>query len=138
MKQHLLIALVTVAGLTIAAQGAQAQTARDRYNRALAQERTVRDDASKPTLAQLRRAVAAYEAIVRRHPASGYADNALWQAANLASLTFERFGDEADRRTSTRLFAHLSREYPSSKLAAQIPPQPVVTTGAVPADQKSR
>ena len=70
------------------------------YNRALAQERTVRDEAVKPTLAQMRRAVAAYEAVVRRFPASGYADNALWQAANLAALAFERFGNEADRKTS--------------------------------------
>ena len=117
MKQPLLTALVTIACLTAAAPPASAQAARDMYNRALEQERTVRDDAAKPTLAQMRRAVAAYEAIVRRHPSSGYADNALWQAANLASLAFDRFGDEADRRASARLLAHLAREYPASKLA---------------------
>jgi N-acetylmuramoyl-L-alanine amidase len=119
MKQPLLTALITVACLGAAAPRADAQTARDMYNRALAQERTVRDEAAKPTLVQMRRAIAAYEAVVRRHPASGYADNALWQAANLATLAFERFGEEKDRKSSARLLAHLAREYPSSKLAAQ-------------------
>ena len=124
MKQSVLTALVTIACLTAAASPAHAQTARDMYNRALAQERTVRDDAAKPTLAGMRRVIASYEAVVRRHPASAYADNALWQAANLASLAFERFGDEADRKRSERLLAVLAREYPSSKLVAQIPSRP--------------
>ena len=156
MKQPFLTALVTFACLTAAVPCFGAQSARDLYTRALAQERTVRDDAVKPTLAQMRRAVAAYEAVVRRFPGSGYADNALWQAANLAALAFERFGKEADRQTSVRLLTTLAQGYPSSKLAAQtaeplarleqmiataeLPPlpapRPVVTTGTVAADQK--
>jgi N-acetylmuramoyl-L-alanine amidase len=138
MRHPLFIALVTTACLTAAAPRASAQPARDMYNRALAQERSVRDESARPTLARMRRAIAAYEAVVRRHPSSGYADNALWQAANLASLAFDRFGDEADRKTSARLMAHLAREYPSSRLAARVPPIPVVTTGAAPPDQKPR
>jgi N-acetylmuramoyl-L-alanine amidase len=67
----------------------------------------------------MRRAIASYETLVRRHPASGYCDNALWQAANLATLAYERFGDEADRRTALRLFALLASGYPSSKLVAR-------------------
>jgi N-acetylmuramoyl-L-alanine amidase len=89
------------------------------YSRAMAQERTLRDDATQPTAVQMRRVVAAYEALVRRHPASGYADNALWQAANLATLAYERFGEEADKRTATRLFTLLTKEYPTSKLVAR-------------------
>ena len=50
--------------------------------------------------AQMRRVVGSYESLVRKHPASGYCDNALWQAANLASLAYERFGDDADRKTA--------------------------------------
>ena len=138
MRHPLFIALVATACLTAAAPRASAQSARDMYNRALAQERTVRDESARPTLARMRRVIAAYEAVVRRHPSSGYADNALWQAANLASLAFDRFGDEADRKTSARLLAHLAREYPSSRLAARVPPVPVVTTGATPPDQKPR
>ena len=157
MNQSLLPALITFACLTAAVPCSAADSARDMYNRALAQERTVRDDTAKPTLAQMRRAVAAYERVVGRYPASGYADNALWQAANLASLAFERFGNEADRRTSTRLLTLLAREYPSSKLAAQTPEvlarrqpettgldrgpaaasQPVVTSGSLPVTTRS-
>src|SRR3954465_1088742 len=119
MKHPILGALVTIACLGFGHPAAAADTARDMYNRALAQERTIRDEASKPTLAQMRRVVAAYEALVRRHPASGYADNALWQAANLGALPFDRFGDATDRNTAARLFAQLASGYPSSKLAAQ-------------------
>src|SRR4051812_30581406 len=121
MKHPILAALVTSACLLAgtATLVAAADNARDLYTRAMAQEREVRDEAAKPTLAQMRRVVASYEAIVRRHPASGYCDNALWQAANLATLAFDRFGDEADRKTAGRLLALLAREYPSSKLVAQ-------------------
>jgi N-acetylmuramoyl-L-alanine amidase len=145
----MLTALLACTCLTLAVPGVAAQSARDTYNRALAQERSVRDDATRPTLAQMRRAIAAYEAVVRRFPSSGYSDNALWQAGNLAALAFERFGQEADRKTSARLLTLLAREYPSSKLARQTPevlsslrertpasdrdvvapPQPVVTAG---------
>src|SRR5262245_28324005 len=106
MKHAFLGALLTAACLATAAQAA-GETVRDLYTRAMAQERLVRDEATKPTLAQMRRVVAMYESLVRKHPASGYCDNALWQAANVASLAYERFGDEADRRTSTRLLTLL-------------------------------
>src|SRR4249919_2004398 len=99
MKHRILAALVTIACLAPASTHA-ADAARDMYNRAMAMEREVRDDANKPTAAQMRRAVAAYERVVRVHPASGYCDNALWQAANLASLAYERFGSETDRKTA--------------------------------------
>ena len=69
------------------------------YTRALDRERTLRDSAQKPALKQLRAAVASYEAIVRRYPASGYSDNALWQAANLALLAYDEYGEAADKQT---------------------------------------
>jgi len=131
MKRPALSALITVACLAIAAPAA-AQAAKDMYTRALAQERGVRDESSKPTLAEMRRAIAAYEAVVRRHPASGYSDNALWQAANLASLAYERFGDEKDRKTAERLIALLTTGYPSSKLAAGWLAPKVPATSAAP------
>jgi N-acetylmuramoyl-L-alanine amidase len=116
MTYRILGALLAVA---VAAPSASAQPARDLYTRAMAQERLVRDDASKPTLVQMRRAVAMYETLVRKHPASGYCDNALWQAANLATLTFERFGQDADRTTAARLLTLLKSGYPASKLIPQ-------------------
>jgi N-acetylmuramoyl-L-alanine amidase len=93
-----------------------AEGARDMYDRAMAQERALRDEGSKPTVVQMRRVVSSYESLVRRHPTSAYCDNALWQAANLAALAYERFGSEADRHTAVRLFTALTKEYPASKL----------------------
>ena len=115
MKHAILTAIVLFATITTA----HAEGPRDMYNRAMAQERALRDDASKPTAVQMRRVVASYETIVRKHPASGYSDNALWQAANLAALAYERFGIEADKKTAARLFTLLSKEYPTSKLVAR-------------------
>jgi N-acetylmuramoyl-L-alanine amidase len=121
MKHSILAALVTSVCLAAgtATLGARADNARDMYTRAMAQERTVRDEAAKPTLAQMRRVIAAYENIVRRYPSSGYCDNALWQAANLATLAFDRFGEDTDRKTAARLLTLLAKEYPASKLVAQ-------------------
>jgi N-acetylmuramoyl-L-alanine amidase len=120
MKHGFFRALVTVACLAAAAQARAGETARELYTRAMTMERQVRDDATNPTLPQMRRVVALYESVVRAHPASGYSDNALWQAANVASLAYERFGDEADRRTAARLLTLLKTEYPTSKLVPQI------------------
>ena len=143
MKHAILTAIVLFASLT----PADAEGPRDIYNRAMAQERALRDDATKPTAAQMRRVVAAYETLVRKHPASGYSDNALWQAANLAALSYERFGIEADKKTAARLFALLAKEYPTSKLVARAtealsslesatapapPPAPAVPAAPVP------
>ena len=122
-----------------------AQPARDLYSRALAQERTVRDAATAPTLRQIRGVVAGYERVVRRYPSSGYADNALWQAGHLSLLAFERFGQDSDRRNGQRLLAQLKSEYPSSSLVGRLPaalaqfdaakPNAVRTTGvAAPAE----
>src|SRR4029453_1646972 len=119
MKHGFLGAIVTAACLATAAQARAGETGRELYTRAMAQEQQVRDDATKPTLAQMRRAIALYESVVRKHPASGYCDNALWQGANLAALAYDRFGDEADRRTAARLLSLLKSEYPSSKLLPQ-------------------
>jgi N-acetylmuramoyl-L-alanine amidase len=125
MKHGILAALLAAACMVAAvpspafAKAATSTRAADMYSRALTQERIIRDDANKATVVQMRRAIASYETLVRRHPASGYCDNALWQAANLATLAYERFGDEADRRTALRLFALLASGYPSSKLVAR-------------------
>jgi N-acetylmuramoyl-L-alanine amidase len=120
MKHAFLGAIVTAACLAAAPPARAAEAPRALYTRAMAEERQVRDEATKPTLAQMRRVVALYESLVRKHPASGYCDNALWQAANLASLAYERFGDEADRKTAVRLLTLLKTGYPSSRLQSQI------------------
>src|SRR5688572_13530078 len=102
MKYRVLSALVTIACMVLPSFALAEEGARDLYNRAMAEERVIRDDANKPTLAQMRRVVTLYESVVRKHPASGYCDNALWQAANVAALAHQRFGSEADRKTAMR------------------------------------
>ena len=114
---HVALAVATCLLFPVRAVAApQPMTARAMYTRALEQERTVRDEANKPTVADMRKVVAAYEAVVRRHPSSGYSDNALWQGGNLAMLAYQRFGDESDRKTATRLLNLLVKGYPTSKL----------------------
>jgi N-acetylmuramoyl-L-alanine amidase len=118
MKSRILAAFLTAACAMPAGPAfAKADNPRDMYNRAMAQERGLRDEGSNPTVVQMRRVVGSYERLVLKHPASGYCDNALWQAANLAALAYERFGSEADRKTAARLFNALTKGYPTSKLA---------------------
>lgn len=88
------------------------------YEKVLARERQLR--AAKGSrgapLSQLRAVMRDYEAIPRRFPRSGYADNALWNAANVAFDAHIRFGARDDRDTSVRLLQWLVREYPASSL----------------------
>jgi N-acetylmuramoyl-L-alanine amidase len=96
-----------------------ADAARTAYTRALGQERVVRDATDNASAASIRRVIRSYEKIVQRYPASGYADNALWQAANLALLAFDRSGDEKDRQDAARFLKMLTEGYSSSSLVAQ-------------------
>jgi len=95
----------------------EAQPVRELYNRALVRDRSVRDARQAATKQQLRGAIAAYERVVRKYPKSGYSDNALWQAAELARLAWDRFGEDVDRKTAVRLLALLKSGYPASPLA---------------------
>lgn len=112
--------LILLGTLPPAIPSAEAQSAQTLYTRALARERQVRDASGGASVASMRAAVRAYEAVVRRFPRSGYCDNALWQAANLAVLAYERFRQPDDRRTATRLFTHLRDGYPHSELARRV------------------
>ena len=102
---------------TLLAQG----SARDVYTRALADERALRAPTREPlTLTAFRKGIAAYEAIMRRYPRSGYSDNALWQGAGLALEAYDRFRDKKDLRTGLRLLQALPREYPTSSLVPRV------------------
>jgi N-acetylmuramoyl-L-alanine amidase len=116
--RQILLCLVVLAVVAPPA-GAYAQSAKTLYERALARERGLRDGKARPTVQQLRAAVTAYERIVHRFPGSAYCDNALWQAGNLALLTFDEYGQTADRKTGIRLLTLLRTEYPSSSLRAR-------------------
>jgi N-acetylmuramoyl-L-alanine amidase len=114
------VVMVFAAIVSMTAATAAAQPVRELYARALERDRTVRDARHDATQRELRGAIAAYERVVRRYPASGYSDNALWQASELARLAWERFGDAADKRTGVRLLTQLKAGYPSSSLMDRV------------------
>ena len=115
-----------------------AQSAPARYEAAMARETQVRAEGG--TVRVLRALVAQYEDIFEKYPKSGYSDNALWQGAGVAMLAFERYGQDADRRTALRLLQLLQEHYPGGTLARQVPariaeipaPSSVRRTSAVP------
>ncbi len=130
-------------------------TAKDLFLSAQARERTIRAalDASPteppPTRDAMRQVVAAYRQVVLRYPKSGYCDDALWLAAQLAADTFVRHGDERDRKAALQLIDSLAREYPTSSFvrglkaerarvtamaASAAPAKPAEPTAAKPAD----
>jgi N-acetylmuramoyl-L-alanine amidase len=118
MAQRLLPSLLALL-MFAPAHARAADAARTAYTRALGQERVVRDASDNASAASIRRVIRSYEKIVQQHPASGYADNALWQAANLALLAFDRSGDEKDRQDAARFLKMLTEGYSSSSLVPQ-------------------
>lgn len=107
-----------VCAIAVLSQPARAQddSAAARFEAARAQEQRVRAS-DGATRADFRAVIARYWAIVRRFPASGYSDNALWQAADAATEAFRRFGDVRDQQTAIRMFEWLKSEYPTAPLA---------------------
>src|SRR5262245_25532902 len=97
------VSLIPVLCLALAATSAAARpapTAKAAYERALARERALVGRASADRAApvsQVRGVIDEYEDVVRRFPRSGYADNALWQAARLALALAERNPASPDR-----------------------------------------
>ncbi len=102
---------------TTSSQVAGARTAKTAYERTLARERTLRASRRKAPLSQMRAVIRDYEQIARRWPRSGYADNALWNGANLAYDANISYGARQDRDSAMTLLRWLVREYPSSSLA---------------------
>ncbi|HQZ41138.1 MAG TPA: N-acetylmuramoyl-L-alanine amidase [Vicinamibacterales bacterium] len=134
-----LVALALL-GIVAGVSPAWGQSAKVRYEGALAREATVRalleapDDPSPARradiLRQVTRVVAAYETIVRRYPTNGYCDNALWQGAGVAEAAYRRFGRADDRAKALRLYAWLAREYPTSSLVRRARTQAVALESA--------
>ena len=104
----------------------QPQTARELFDAARAQESAIRDTLAhperhlpEPMRETYQQAMATYRSVVLRYPTSGYCDDALWSAAQLAAESSVRFGAAADRRTAIDLYNRLVAEYPASPFAAQ-------------------
>lgn len=109
---------------------AAAQPPRERYEAARALDAAARtaiqrapDDGSpaarQNAVAAAQRAITRYENLVRRYPSSGYSDNALFQAADLARLLYAAYGRVGHRTMAGTYVAWLTREYPSSSLRTQ-------------------
>jgi N-acetylmuramoyl-L-alanine amidase len=116
--------VVASAATTVVASAAK--TPQEMYFAAMAREQTVRvvlaqDDTPASVAADVRAVVAAYQEIVRVHPASGYSDNALWQAGCLSIDVFLRFGEERDKNLGLRLLKLLTAEYPTSSRVKDVP-----------------
>ena len=117
----ILVAAAIELFVSAAARAQTGQTARERYEQLVARDSQVRaslqtapKDASAGPLTDMEKVVAAYEALVRKFPTSGYADNALWQAATIADAAYQKFGRVADFDRSIRLYRWLTVEYPTS------------------------
>src|SRR5262249_21039734 len=75
---------------------------------------------SESILREIHAIVAAYEGLVRRYAASGYADDALWHAGLLSLDAFHRFEQPQDRTKGVRLLHQLEMRYPTSRFAKRV------------------
>ena len=106
---------------------ALAQNARERYQSAVDRDADVRLAIDKALaanppselLSQAVKVMTSFESIVRRYPTSGYADNALWQAASLADATYKKFSRPEDLDRAIRMYRWLVQEYPASSLVSR-------------------
>jgi N-acetylmuramoyl-L-alanine amidase len=107
-----------------------AQPPRDRYEAVRALDAAARtaiqrapDEgapaARQSAIAAAQRVITRYEQLVRRYPSSGYSDNALYQAADLARALYAAYGRASHRTMVGNYVAWLTREYPSSSLRSE-------------------
>ncbi len=95
-------------------------TPAERYQEALARERSLRQPGPRPAVREFRDLIAAYESIVLDSAASGYEDRALWQAAGLAVEAYDRYREDLDREVGVRLLRRLARFHRGSPFAARV------------------
>jgi N-acetylmuramoyl-L-alanine amidase len=115
---------VSAAGL---AQAPKSLTAKQQFDEAAARDDKIRlvltnytdAVAAKDMAAQVGQAVSSFEALVRRFPASAYADDALWRAASLSEAAYQRLNRPEDRDKAFKMYRRLIQEYPKSAYAKQ-------------------
>ncbi len=116
------VAALALAMALVASAPAQAQTAQERYESAIERDEKVRallaTGGASPAevISQASRVMTSFEALVRRFPTSGYADNALWQAASLADAAFQKFSRPEEQERAVSFYRWLVTEYPTSSL----------------------
>jgi N-acetylmuramoyl-L-alanine amidase len=135
-------ARVTLAVMAIwlsVSAGAAAQSARERFESASARDEKVRAQLSAATaptpelIAQTTQVMTAFEILVRRFPTSGYADNALFQAASLADIAHTRFNRSEDRARAVKYYKWLVEQYPASSFVKRSRAKWDALAGASPA-----
>lgn len=89
------------------------------YTDALVRERALRAPSSSPSLSDFRSTVEFYESLLLSGHATGYEDRVLWQAAGLATESYDRFRKPEDLELGTRLLKTLETKYPNSPLASR-------------------
>jgi N-acetylmuramoyl-L-alanine amidase len=120
--RHARVQTAAVAIWLLVSAAAEAQTARERYESAAEREASVRTlmaghaapTAPPQLVAQVSQVMTAFEILVRRFPTSGYADNALFQAASLADIAYAKFKRPQDRDRAVKYYEWLVKEYPTS------------------------
>jgi len=111
----------------LAAQAAKPQTAKERFEAAQQRDEQVRvlltsvSNSAPPAdlVTEVKQVMTSFESVVRRFPTSGYADNALWQAASLGDAAYQRLNRPEDRDRAMKLYRWLVQEYPSSSFVKQ-------------------
>jgi N-acetylmuramoyl-L-alanine amidase len=93
-----------------------------RYDVLLEQELRV-STSSGSTADDFRVVINRFWSFVGRYRTSGFADNALWQAANLSADAFQRFSQDRDRYRALQLFQWLRDQYPHSPFQAKVQAQ---------------
>lgn len=73
----------------------------------------------KDLAVQVTQVMTSFESLVRRFPASGYADDALWRAASLADAAYQRLNRPEDRDKALKFYRWLVQEYPKSTFVKQ-------------------
>jgi N-acetylmuramoyl-L-alanine amidase len=116
--KYLFALIVLFGGAAGTGVSLSAQVIVDRYETLLELETRVANSPAS-TADDFRLVINRYWAFVRRYPATGYADNALWQAASLSSLAFERFAEDRDKHRTVQLLQWLRDQYPHSPLRAK-------------------
>lgn len=112
--------LVLAVGLWLSGTplSAQAPAAAVLFQRAADTEAALRATVA-PSPTDVRRAIAAYELVVRKFPKSGFCDNALWQASGVSLLAYRQSNADTDRTKGEQLLKWLTTEYPASPFAKQ-------------------
>jgi N-acetylmuramoyl-L-alanine amidase len=121
------VTVAAVAAWLFVCSAAGAQTVKERFQEAQQRDEKVRvqltnfTDKTPPRdlVMQVSQVMTSFESLVRRFPTSGYADDALWQAASLADAAYQRLNRGEDRDKAVKLYRWLVKEYPKSTFIKQ-------------------